>query len=44
MNFDFTINLNFAFAFLNFLFYSKSNESNFITNMSFIFVEILKMI
>ena len=39
MNFDFTINLNFAFAFFNFLFYSKLNKCNFITHMSFIFVE-----
>ena len=39
MNFDFTINLNFAFAFFNFLFNSKLNKCNFITHMSFIFVE-----
>ena len=44
MNFKFTINLNFAFAFFNFLFYLKSNNCNFITHISFIFVENLKMI
>ena len=45
MNFDFTINLNFAFAFFfYFLFYSKQNKCNFITHMSYIFVENLKMI
>ena len=37
MNFDFTISLNFAFAFFNFLFYSKQNNCNFIKHMFFIF-------
>ena len=37
VNFDFTINLIFSFAFFNFLFNSKYNKSNFITQ--FIFVE-----
>ena len=44
MNFDFTINLNFAIAFFNFLFYSRSSKCNLITEMYFIFVENLKMI
>ena len=44
VNFDLTINLNFAFAFFNFLFYSRLNKYNFITQMSFIFVENLKII
>ena len=44
MNFDFTIHLNFAFAFFNFLFYSKYNKCIFIIHMSFIFVEYLKII
>ena len=43
MNFDFTINLNIAFVFFNFLFYSKK-KCNFITHMSFIVFENLKMI
>ena len=42
VNFDFTINLNFALAFLTFYFIKK--KCNFITHMSFIFVENLKMI
>ena len=44
MNFYFTINLNYAFAFFNLLFYSKANICNFITHMSSIFVENMKMI
>ena len=44
VNFNFTINLNFAFPYFNLLFYSKSNKCNYITHMSFIFVEKLKMI
>ena len=44
VNFEFAINLNFAFAFFNFLFNSRQNKCNFITHMSFIFVENLKMI
>ena len=44
MNFDFTTNLNFAFAFFNLLFYSKQNKCNLITHISFLFVENLKMI
>ena len=43
MNFDFTINLNFAFTFFNFLIYwKKINE--ILLHRSFIFVENLKMI
>ena len=44
VNFGFTINLNFEFAFFNFLFYSKSNKLNFIAHVSFKFVDNLKMI
>ena len=44
VNFDFTINFNFAFAFFNLLFHSKEINCNFITHISFIFVENLKMI
>ena len=44
MNFDFTINLNFAFAFLIFYFIRNKKKCNFITHITFIFVENLKMI
>ena len=44
VNFDFTINLNFAFALFNCSFHLKYNICNFITHMSFIFFENLKMI
>ena len=44
MNFDFTINLNFTFAFLKLVFNSKYNKCNFIIHMSFTLVENLKMI
>ena len=44
MNFDFIINLNFAFAFFNFYFIRNELNANFITHMPFIFVENLKMI
>ena len=44
MNFDFTTNLNFEFAFFNLLFYSKQNKCNLIKHMSFVFVGNLKMI
>ena len=44
MNFEFTINLNFAFDFFYLFILFEIKKSNFITHMSFIFVENLKMI
>ena len=43
VNFEFTINFNFAFAFFELLFYSQKNKCNFITHMSFMFFENLKI-